>query len=168
MDIQLDQELLELAGQKEAVAVFTNTQVVSNLEIVTVTVPAASVKMITDTVELDKESQREIVFDLVDANAKGFNKLEEKEAQAQIFVRLTQETVVQYLAAEEIINDCQQYHPYFLEDGTLIVEAFYFLNEEGFREYKHFIKKDKAQHNGIPSKEQLKKMKKQNKKVVAV
>lgn len=113
-----------------ALQIFTAETTVQNLHIRSIVVPPSTIEEILGTVTLPSAYQEKVVQEMVDANPEAYASLTQEEAQQQIYLRLTQKTVVEYLKTQDVFGEAIDYSCGFNHEGAIVIDAFSYDNNE--------------------------------------
>lgn len=131
------------------IPIFISETKESNMKIKHIVVPPDSITTILSSFQLEKEKQQEVVNSMAMENPQAFIDMDEEESHGEIILRLTQETIVQYLASENIIAGCQVYNSSLTKEGFINIDA-YFVDENKIIKPKQEQVKKNHQRNLWP------------------
>lgn len=118
----------ELKGMS---GIFIAEYQMNNMKMERIVVSGPAIIAVLEVTQLSKEAQEQAVFALVDRSPE-WNDLEPEIQVERIKAVLTQESVIEYLKAKEVIrHNCDMVQTGIDEEGSIVIEAYYTeLNRE--------------------------------------
>lgn len=123
-----------LIGEKEFEGmngIFITEHEMSNMKVERIVVSNPAILAILKVTLLPEQAQEQAVYDLVDRTPE-WDDLDVEDQVAKMKAILTQETVIEYLKAKEVIRPkCDVVQTGIDEEGSIVIEAYYVsLNRE--------------------------------------
>lgn len=126
--------------------IFITEHEMSNMKVERIVVSNPAILAILKVTLLSPEAQEQAIYDLVDRTPE-WDDLDVEVQVAKMKAILTQETIIEYLKAKEVIRaKCDLVETGIDEEGSVVIEAFYVsLNREQRRMMDKVIPKEEKQ-----------------------